>query len=48
MTETPLTGHSEEEDPDDYAFPLTLKSPKKSSPLDSPVPGRVNGVSESR
>ena len=37
--------HSEEEDPDDYPFPLTLRSPKKSTPMGSPNPGVMNGVS---
>lgn len=46
-----LYDHSEEEDPDDYAFPLTLKAPKKltafASPLESPSPAEplVNGIS---
>ena len=35
----------EEEDPDDYAFPLTLKSPRKPTPAGSPLPGAINGVS---
>lgn len=37
--------HSEEEDPDDYPFPLTLRSPKKATPMGSPNPGGPNGVS---
>ena len=36
----------EEEDADDFAFPLTLKSPKKTTPLDSPLQGHINGVSQ--
>ncbi|KAL9132993.1 MAG: hypothetical protein Q9175_005827, partial [Cornicularia normoerica] len=35
----------EEEDPDDYPFPLTLRSPKKSTPIGSPNPGLLNGSS---
>lgn len=38
----------EEEDPDDYAFPLTLKSPKKSTPVGSPKPATVNGTSRNQ
>lgn len=37
--------HSEEEDPDDYPFPLTLRSPKKLMGPNSPVEGLVNGNS---
>ena len=37
--------HSEEEDPEDYPFPLTLRSSKKSTPSGSPNPGVLNGVS---
>ena len=37
--------NSEEEDPDDYPFPLTLRSPKKATPMGSPNPGMLNGVS---
>ena len=36
--------NSEEEDPDDYPFPLTLRSPKKPTPMGSPLPGDLNGV----
>ena len=36
--------HREEEDPDDYPFPLTLRTPKKPTPAGSPLPGSVNGV----
>ena len=36
---------SEEEDPDDYAFPLNLRSPKKPTPSGSPLPGTLNGIS---
>ncbi|KAI9707782.1 MAG: glycogen synthase isoform 1 [Candelina mexicana] len=35
----------EEEDPDDYPFPLTLKTPKRPSGPNSPVEGLVNGAS---
>lgn len=35
----------EEEDADDFAFPLTLKSPKK-SPMGSPRPSNLNGSLE--
>ncbi|KAK4693441.1 glycogen synthase, partial [Lecanoromycetidae sp. Uapishka_2] len=37
----------EEEDPEDYAFPLTLKSQKKPTPMGSPLPGTngTNGIS---
>lgn len=35
----------EEEDPDDYPFPLTLRSPKKPTPMGSPNPGVINGIS---
>jgi len=34
----------EEEDPDDYNFPLTLKKP---TPAASPVPTTMNGASPS-
>ena len=37
--------YSEEEDPDDYPFPLTLRSPKKPTPMGSPNPGVLNGIS---
>lgn len=33
----------EEEDPDDYVFPLTLRAPKKLTGPTSPVSGVVNG-----
>ena len=36
---------SEEEDPDDYPFPLTLRAPKKPSGPTSPVEGVINGTS---
>ena len=41
-----ITGCSEEEEPDDYPFPLTLKT-KKSSDPNSPAPliGGLNGIS---
>lgn len=42
---TSNTVYSEEEDPDDYPFPLTLRSPKKATPMGSPNPGVMNGVS---
>lgn len=42
---TPNAVYSEEEDPDDYPFPLTLRSPKKATPMGSPNPGVMNGVS---
>ena len=35
---------SEEEDPDDYPFPLTLRLKKPSGP-NSPVEGLINGTS---
>ena len=38
-----LLCHSEEEDPDDYPFPLTLRAPKKPIGPNSPVEGLVNG-----
>ena len=37
--------YREEEDPDDYPFPLALRSPKKPTPMGSPNPGVLNGVS---
>lgn len=39
------TTFSEEEDPDDYPFPLNLRSPKKPTPMGSPNPGVINGTS---
>lgn len=36
--------HSEEEDPYDYAFPLTLRSPASKSPTShSPMQATING-----
>ena len=35
----------EEEDPDDYPFPLTLRTPRKALGGNSPVEGLVNGGS---
>ena len=35
---------SEEEDSDDYPFPLTLKTPRKPTGPNSPVEGVLNGT----
>ena len=43
--DTDLGVSREEEDPDDYPFPLTLRAPKKPSGPTSPVEGVVNGTS---
>lgn len=42
-----MENSSEEEDADDFAFPLTLKSPKELTPLDSPLSGTINGATAS-
>lgn len=40
IVRTTLTRHSEEEDPDEYPFPLTLRSKKSTGPT-SPAEGVI-------